>query len=344
MDTYFHNRNYGCRIFEFLYKGLKTVFIENEKIKIGILVDRGADIFQFQYKPVDIDFLWKSYQGVKRGDFNPASSSKDGKFLDYYHGGWQELFPNGGDQVVYKGANLPMHGEIHSVPWEYRLLKDDPEEVKIELSIRTYRTCFFVKKVLSIHGNKPVLNINETIVNESNEEMDFMWGHHPSFGPPFLSEDCVINIPECSVLNDEIDLSPKTGRLKVAHRSKWPMTIGRKGENIDLSRIPPRDTNSHDRAYIHGFSEGWYSIINRKMDIGFKLSFDPSVFKYLWFWQVYGGAPGYPWYGTNYNIALEPNSSYPPNLLEAVESGTSMKLQPGEKINTEMVAEVLNNN
>lgn len=343
MILYNHERNYGCRICEVIYKGLKTVFLENEKVRIGILADKGTDIFEFLYKPKDIDFMWRSYIGIKGPDFLPSSYLQEGNFLDLYFGGWQELFPNGGDSVEYKGARLPMHGEIHTVPWNYQIIKDDPDEIVVKFMVRTYRTYFYIEKIFSVKSGIPVLFIDETIVNESREDMDFMWGHHPSFGPPFLSDDCIIDLPDCKILTDEIDLSPNTGRLAIAYRSEWPFTMGRKGQQIDLSKIPSILVNSHDRAYIHGYQDGWYAITNRKAQTGFGLVFDPSVFKYLWFWQVYGGAVGYPWYSTTYNIAIEPNSSYPPNLLDSIKGGTSLHLGPGENISSRMIAVAFEN-
>jgi len=107
-------RNFGCRLYEFIYKGLKTVFIENGKIRVGVIVDRGTDIFEFLYKSKDVDFMWRSFKGIKGSNFCPGSSLEEGNILDFYHGGWQELFPNAGDAGKYKGAYLPFHGELYS--------------------------------------------------------------------------------------------------------------------------------------------------------------------------------------------------------------------------------------
>jgi len=41
-----------------------------------------------------------------------------------------------------------------------------------------------------------------------------------------------------------------------------------------------------------------------------------------------------------YNMALEPCSSYPPSLAQAVESGTQLRLGPGERIETALSAVV----
>ena len=42
-----YNRNYGCRHKEIIYKGYRTLIIENEKIRTTILVDKGSDIIEF---------------------------------------------------------------------------------------------------------------------------------------------------------------------------------------------------------------------------------------------------------------------------------------------------------
>ncbi len=69
------------------------------------------------------------------------------------------------------------------------------------------------------------------------------------------------------------------------------------------------------------------------------MSWDASLFKYLWMWQVYGGHNDYPWYGRTYNVALEPFSSYPPaGVPNAIKNGTALVLQPGQVIETELVA------
>ena len=53
---------------DWTYKGMKVIFLENEFLRIGILADRGSDIFEFKYKPFDLDFLlW-----LPKGVTNPA--------------------------------------------------------------------------------------------------------------------------------------------------------------------------------------------------------------------------------------------------------------------------------
>ncbi len=48
---YQDERNYGCRVSDdWMFRGLKTVVMENEVLRIFILADKGADIYQFVHK------------------------------------------------------------------------------------------------------------------------------------------------------------------------------------------------------------------------------------------------------------------------------------------------------
>ena len=118
-------------------------------------------------------------------------------FVDLYEGGWQECFPNGGESVLYKGAELPFHGELLTLPWQVDVLEDRPEVVSVRLTVRTLRTPFVLEKVLTLRSGRAVLEIDERLTNLADEPMDVMWGHHPAFGPPFLDDTCRIDIAAC---------------------------------------------------------------------------------------------------------------------------------------------------
>jgi hypothetical protein len=76
-------RHFGCRITDdLLYKGMRTLFLENEIVRVGILLDKGADIFQLVHKPSDTDFLWCSPQGlIDPRRFTPTTTHPDGASL-----------------------------------------------------------------------------------------------------------------------------------------------------------------------------------------------------------------------------------------------------------------------
>ncbi len=57
---------------------------------------------------------------------------------------------------------------------------------------------------------------------------------------------------------------------------------------------------------------------------GVGLRWDHALFPSLRFWQVYQECVGYPWHGMNCVIAMEPVTSYPPTLTEAIKAGTQV--------------------
>ena len=339
MNSYQAPRNYGCRITEFSFMGYAAVALQNESLRVTVLAGKGADLIEFLYKPADMDFLWLSYPGLRPAG-RPTGGAPDASasFLDNYPGGWQEILPNFGDPCMYNGASLGLHAEVSLLPWQYTILQDDPSCVSVRFSVRCVRTPFFLTRVMTLcPGN--ALRLQETLVNESSETMDCTWGHHPALGGAFLDDTCQIHVPTCRVKTPDEYVSPNT-RLEKSQDAAWPLLKARSGETVDLSSVPPPSQKSHDMAYLYGFEAGWYGVTSRSKNVGFGMAWDPSLFKYLWFWQVFRGWSGYPWYGKSYNMALEPCTSYPPSLTEAVRAGTQLRLGPEEHIETELCAVV----
>ena len=332
-------RNSGCRISdEYTYQGLRVVVMENEKLRISILLDKGSDIFEFLYKPQDIDFMWRSPMGVVNPTTHiPSSAGIEGSFLDYYEGGWQEILPSGGFHSTYKGAEFGLHGEVSNIPWQTVILEDTEKRITAKFWVRTYRTPFYLEKYLTLEQDKAVLFIKEILVNEGEEEMEFMWGHHPALGESLLSEDCRIDIPARKVIVDS--LVPPSSRFHPKDEFSWPIGRGKNGEEVDLSKIPPPSAKVSDMVFVTDLKEGWYGVTNQKRKVGFAMRWDRQLFPYIWYWQVYKGDFGYPFYGRTYNIALEPFTSYPRlGLAEAINHNTQKKIGPGMSIETELLA------
>jgi len=333
-------RNHDCRIWEVIIDSSNVLFLENDLIRVGILLDKGTDIFEFLYKPTDTDFLWRSMLGFRSESGNQlTSASKGGNFLDYYFGGWQELFPSTDEACVYKGAEIGIHGEVDMLPWKHIVLEDTPERISVRFSVSTIRTPFKLEKTMILEKGKPVLFFKETIQNIGNEDMDCTWGMHPALGEPFLSSDCQVYVPRCKMKTDGIMNTPFS-RIAVGQDTEWPLIKGNNGEEFNISEIPPGDIKANDRVLLYDFAKGWYAVKNQKTDMFFGMVWDKAVFPYILFWQSYNGWDGYPFYGTAYTLALEPRSSYPFPLTRAIEANTQIVLAPNESISTDYLTTV----
>ena len=164
-----------------------------------------------------------------------------------------------------------------------------------------------------------------------------MWGHHPALGEPFLDDSCYVQTPASKI--EVMDFHPN-GLWETDVEFDYPLARNRRtGKLEDISRVRPAGNKSVDVVFLKELSEGWYGITNQRHKVGFGMAWDPSLFRYLWMWQNYGGNDDYPWYGRAYTCALEPFTSYPPaGVTTAIKNGSALFLQPGQVIETDLVA------
>ena len=317
----------------------QTLLVQNDLLAATILVDKGADIYELIYKPRGVDVLFKTPWGIKdqgRGvssTFNSASA-----WLENYPGGWQGLFPNGGDPCTYKGVELNFHGEASTAAWEHEIIEAGGDSAEVCLTARLYRSPFRVERTMRVEAGNPSLTLRERIINEGGEAMDYMWGHHPAYGAPFLSAACRIDIGARAFQADDgyVGLA---NPLEPGYSYTWPMAE-RDGETTDMSRVPGQDTPRDVFAYFQDFEAGWYGITNTELGFGIGLVWPTEVFPYAWFWQEMHASGGFPWYRSAYVMAIEPFSSYPGQGLVAVmdKTGTHRTLGPGESVEAKLLA------
>jgi Domain of unknown function (DUF4432) len=320
-------RNWGPRMREYdVASGLRAVFVENELLRIGVLADRGTDVFELLYKPRDLDFAWLAASGVRDARAFTLGSAEP--FLDTYPGGWQEVLPNGGTRSSYAGARYGQHDEISLVPWDYDVVEDGEEAVAVRFTVTARKSPLRLVKELRLAAGEPSLHIEETLTNESDVAVQLMWGHHIAFGPPFLAPGCRVRVPDTVEAIPHAEPLNEGGRRVRAGRFRWPRGEDETGAEVALDVIPERGAPS-ELLYLTGFAEGRYEILRTAAQLGLRVEWDASVMPYVWFWQEFGRTTGYPWYGRHYNVGLEPFTSYPTNgLAEAVENGSALELPP----------------
>jgi len=334
MMHYQQERTHGCRISDaWTYRGLRTAILENELLRVVVLIDKGADVYQLVHKPTDVDFLWRSPWGVRDPTrFLPTSGSPTSVWLDVYEGGWQTVLPAGGYPSSYAGAELGLHAEVNTMPWDAVVAEDTLERVGLRCWVRTYRMPFYVEKSFSLTKDSAVLDVEETVVNEGEEPVPCVWGQHIALGGDLLDEHCVIDLPGGRIINHPEEFH-SNNRLKAGYEGPWPWSEGEDGGRIDMRLVPPRSARFNDQSYFTDLPEGWYALTNRRLEVGFGLVFPKELFPYVWYWQMFGGGFGYPWYGRTYNIGLEPFTSYPnAGLQAAIENGTALTFQPGQTV------------
>lgn len=331
-------RNFGCRIREFVYRGHRCVSLENARVRLVVVADKGADILEFLYKPLDVECLWRARLGLRPSEHLRFSSPlASGHFREYFPGGWYEMLPNGPEPCSHRGAEFGFHGEATLLPWTYRIERDDPEEISVLFQTRLVRLPLHVERVMTVREASGTVGIEERVTNEAAHQVEFFWGHHPTFGWPLVDVGTRLCLPRCSAA---VSATPPAGtRLAPNQRRPWPLLQDVGGGAVDLSVVPAAYPGFHDFVRLDDFDDGWFAIVNPARRVGFALRWDMTLFPTLGLWQIWGGAPDYPWYGLPYLLALEPACDLP-SLAEAQTKGSALVLAPGKSIRTKLEASV----
>ncbi|MCS7061610.1 MAG: DUF4432 family protein [Anaerolineae bacterium] len=315
------------------------IWLENDLVRIGVLAGRGSDIFEFRYKPLDVDFLCRLPLGIRnpQQDFSQMRDTPN-QFEDYYYGGWQEILPNS-PTFVYRGASLGQHGEVSLTPWRHALLEEGPARVSVKLWARPLRIPILIEKTLTLETDSPILHIDERLTNEGHTALDLMWGHHIAFGLPFLREGAVIATNAKTMWADPI--MPAQRRFKPGVEFTWPMAQDTTGKPDNASLVPPESAPPYaDLAYLSGFERrAWYSIKSAAHNIGFGASWDGGLFKHVWYWQERYSTQDAPWWGRAYAVALEPwTTRYDADAPASIARGEWLKLQAQTSLTTQFIA------
>jgi len=315
-------------------RGHPAVWLENEYLKISVLPEKGADIYEFIYKPFGVDFLYKTNPGLQ-----PPGSRPPKDIIENYEGGWQELFPNTGDSCQHQGKIIPTHGEVAILPWDFAVIQDTPDETEILFTVCTRILPFRVERRMKLKKGESVLVIEEQVTNLSDTSQDFVWGHHLVLGGTFLENGCQYLAAARTILVPDKPKESRFARLAAGQRQPWPWALARSsGAPIDLRIIPGPDIRSHDDIFLTDLELGEAAITNPRLGLVFTLNWDANTFGCLVMWQPFGGLDMPPWAGS-YGVGMEPWTTCS-NLEGATKTGKSHRLGPKEFLSTILYASV----
>jgi len=338
----YDTRHHGCRADEFTWRGHRLIVMENECIRVSILASKGAEITEFRYKAMDLDVLWHTPQPVMPpGEYVPTRANPAGSFRDYYTGGWQEIFPNGGSDCEYRQAALGVHGEVALLPWDLRVVSDSARRVELEFSVQTVRTPFRLVRRMILESGSPRLRLEESVANLGSAGMHFMWGHHPVFGEPFLEPGCRIELPACSASVPAYGSALKR-HFALNQASCDSSLLTEAGTREPWNIVPDRTRATEDVLLLSDFEAPWAALSNPRLGLAARIAWNASVFKYVWCWQHFAGNPGYPHYGRTYVVALEPFTSPAAALDTCVSQGACPQLEQGESMASFLEVEITN--
>ena len=299
--------------------GLRALVLENELVRVVVLPEAGARIWQITYKPLSADLLWNNPNVL------PARQPPNASYDDTWSGGWDDLFPNDEAGTV-RGLALPDHGEFWTAEWDAEPFEQD-DAVGVSLECATPITRFTAEKTLMLRRDSALLEIRYRLTNRGEKTFPFLFKLHPAFA---VSPHHRIDFPAMTVLR-EPDFP---GTLDGAPPDFiWPYAP-LEGGPLDLRQVP--DVASRAVHFFYGteLAGGWCGVTDRKKRLAAGLRFDPEVFSSCWLFATHGG-----WRDLNVAV-LEPATGYPFKMQAMIDNGSAKQLAPGESLETHVLFSV----
>ncbi len=307
--------NAGARI-----QGLHAIELENDWLRLSILPEVGAKIYDLVWKPTNRNFLWHNPRIV------PQPYPIEANFDNYWCGGWDEGFPTC-DECDLGGEHYPNLGELRSVHWAIESVGREGEDAVAKLSAFGPISPVRAEKTVTLLGGSAVVRVRHEITSLGPLPLDFIWGTHPALHP---TAHMILRIPaKTGIVGQASD--PRLGTP--GQRYSWPI-LETPSSRTDMSLVQGIDAKVFCGHYATDLEAGWYAVEDTATGDGFLFEFPADACPYLWMWLVYGGWRGYR------HVIIEPWTSYPVNLAEAVRKQTNRRLAPNEKFTAEVQAAI----
>jgi hypothetical protein len=299
---------------------LSALELENKWLKLRILPELGAKIYDLIWKPSGKNILWHNPRIV------PQTFPIESEFDNYWCGGWDDAFPTC-DECVFRGQRYPSLGELRSLSWNVDSARRWGSDAVVQLSAFGPISPVKVLKTVTLEGHSPVVRMHYRISNLGPMSVDFLWGTHPAVT---VTEHTILRIPAKHGIAAQCN-QPTWGNT--GQRYDWPILEATAGR-VEMNKVQGIDANLCFGHYAIDLEDGWYAIEDTSSGEGFLLRFPLDECPCLWLWLNYGG-----WRGLHH-VILEPWTSVPVNLAQAYEQKTSRSLKLGEEFLVEISATV----
>jgi len=257
---------------------LRSAVLENDWLRVSVLPDIGAKIYDLVWKPTGKNILWHNPRIL------PQTYPIDGNFDNYWCGGWDDGFPTC-DPCEYRGEQYPSLGKLRSVKWQVQAAGEDGEKAYVKLAAFGPISPVRAEKTVTVMANSPVLRVQYEITSLGVLPLEFIWGTHPSLE---AHENLILRIPaKTGIVGQATD--PRLGTP--GQRYAWP-TLGSSAGVTDMSRVQGMEAKIACGHYATDLQAGWYAVKDARTGNGFLLQFPLAQCPFLWMWLVYGGWRG----------------------------------------------------
>jgi len=283
--------------------GLDIVTIGNDLLQLSIVPALGGKITSLFNKILQKEFLWTNKN-------LPLKMNKPGDDYDSnFFGGIDELLPNDIPETI-DGISYPDHGEL----WTHPLVHEFSDN-KLKLSGRLGLSGIAYTKTIHLSPDSPIVHLDYRLINTAKETRNFLWKLHAALKVE-QGDKLVTSAAHAKVVD------PQYSRFNKTNEFRWPLI-----EGTDASIVPGKN-NKMDFFYLYDIFTPEMQLLSKDEKTLFAYSYDAKVFPYQWYFASYGG------FLDHYTVILEPCTTMPISIAEALEKKQCSILQAGEELVT----------
>lgn len=271
---------------EVLYHNRRAVQIENDLIRVTVLVE-GGHVAEILHKPSGVNPLWtppwpsiehSSYQRSLHREYGDDAESKLLAGI-IGHNLCLDLF--GPPSIEEAAAGMTTHGEASTAPYS---ITADKHQLLAKTELPMAQLAF--ERQICLTPGSSVVQFRETVENLSSMDRPSAWTQHVTLGPPFLE-------PGSTQFRAPATLSSTRNGIPF----NWPNQPHEDGTTEDLS-VYPRDKVSN-RVTTHvmdrGIENAFFLAFSPRMKVLFGYTWKQRDFPWLCIWDENCGRATIPW-------------------------------------------------
>jgi hypothetical protein len=297
-------------------RGWDVLRLTSDTLQVDVVPALGGTVVSLVRRVDDLELLWQTPWGLRHhGSLDLPGTAEVAAYASY-PGGWQPVFPNGGDSASSHGAEWGFDGEAR-VTW----LDWQVEEAQLLLSGRLVRSPFQLNRAVMLRDDE--ITITDTVTNVGREHVDVMWGQQIAFGSALIGPDTVVHAGSTTVRSD-----PRlASSASYDDLLPWPRAYGQQGM-VNLRGVGAVDHPESRLAYLSDFTDATISVRRPSADLLVELRWDELVWPHVWYALETGARKGFPWYGAGRYLTFTPGTSWPAHGLHDARrvSSTLMRI------------------
>lgn len=317
------------------HSGIQRVELVNPDVCIAFLPDHGNILSSFLHRGHQCEAMWQNPLNPPRPlGVSPGVHAGGSEFFDTFHGGWLLSLPAGFFATDYYGAPLGVWGEFVSSRWAVADIRHEHGNASVEFQVQGVRTPFSLRRVVQLPSRGCTIKVQTWVRNLGGVRLPLVWLEHVLLGGELLqggeifSAAQTVDVPP-SNRADLVQLKPDTS-------AAWPYARDGKGTLRDLRKVPTKHGREEHVVMLENLLLGWAGIWNAQRCLGFELSWDRSFFSRAWLWCSGSASQGYPLWGKEHVVGIEPATSSLRRLGELIDRKEVKWIEPDETITSEL--------